>query len=78
MGVEGHTSSSPDQSDNALGHHGPIEYSAALFFAGDATGHHGRLGGMEARNGTAGHCDEHHGPLRRASGMQDVYKRQVS
>ena len=24
---------------------------------------------MEARNGTAGHCDEHHGPLRRASGM---------
>ena len=50
IGIKGDAGGGPDQGDDALGHHGAVKDGAALLLAGDAAGHHGGLGGMEAGN----------------------------
>ena len=61
-GVDRAAGSSPDQSDDALGHHGAVEHEVALLLTLHAASHQGALGGMEAGNGAAGHGDEHEAP----------------
>ena len=58
-GVEGHAHGGPHEADEAFGHHAAVEHGLALLFIGQAAGHQGRLGGVEAADRAAGDGDEH-------------------
>ena len=68
-GVQSTAGSSPDQSDDALRHHGTVEHEVALLLTLHAAGHQGALGGMETGDSAAGHGDEHEAPDGGALGM---------
>src|SRR5699024_6673280 len=58
--------------DDALADHGAVEHHVALALGLHAAGHQGRLGGVEAGNGAAGHGDEHEAPDRLAGGLHVI------
>src|SRR5699024_6164926 len=62
----------PDQGDDALADHSAVEHHVALTLGLHAAGHQGRLGGVEAGNGAAGHGDEHEAPDRLAGGLHVI------